>query len=259
MSPISPISPISASGAGGALDVVGIGNALVDVLAHEDDGFLVRHRLVKGAMALIDAESAEQLYAVMAPATEISGGSAANTMVGIASFGGRAAFVGRVRDDQLGAVFAHDIRAAGVTFDTTPAVDGVPSGRCLIVVTPDAERTLNTFLGAAAEIGPADIDPELIGAAQVTYLEGYLFDQPRAKEPLHCGGQQISTVPAVKVFVIGNLTGGEIKHSGELCVQREQYERCQQDHVPNHPDGAVACGTAAKEFPSHEGQRGENE
>ena len=118
----------------------------------------------------------------MGPAIEISGGSAANTMVGIASFGGAAAFVGRVRDDQLGTVFAHDIRAAGVHFDDLPATDGPPTGRCLIVVTPDAERTLNTFLGAAAEFGPEDVDADLVAGAQVTYLEGYLFDQPQAKE-----------------------------------------------------------------------------
>lgn len=165
-----------------SLDVVGIGNALVDVLTHEPDDFLGTHGLTKGSMALIDAERAELLYDAMAPATEISGGSVANTMVGVASLGGTAAFVGRVRDDQLGAVFAHDIRAAGVRFETAPASDGPSTGRCLIVVTPDAERTLNTFLGAASEIGPGDVHQELVATAQVTYLEGYLFDQPLAKE-----------------------------------------------------------------------------
>jgi len=164
------------------LDVVGIGNALVDVLSHESDVFLEEHALVRGAMALIDAERAETLYEAMGPATEISGGSAANTVVGVASLGGEAAFVGRVRDDQLGAVFAHDIRSAGVRFETTPAKHGLPTGRCLIVVTPDAERTLNTFLGAAAEIGPDDVPEDRVADAQVTYLEGYLFDQPSAKE-----------------------------------------------------------------------------
>jgi len=164
------------------LDVVGIGNALVDVLSNEEESFLTEHGLVKGAMALVDTERARALYAAMGPGIEISGGSAANTMVGIASLGGRAAFVGRVRDDELGEVFAHDIRAAGVRFETTPANDGEPTGRCLIVVTPDAERTLNTFLGAASEIGPEDVSADLVASAQVTYLEGYLFDQPRAKE-----------------------------------------------------------------------------
>ena len=165
-----------------AFDVVGLGNALVDVLSNEDDSFLEHHGLTKGAMSLIDTDRAHALYDAMGPGTEISGGSAANTMAGVASFGGRAAFVGRVRDDQLGEVFAHDIRAVGVHFDTPPGVDGLTTGRCLIVVTPDAERTLNTFLGAAAELKPDDVHPDLVAAAQVTYLEGYLFDQPSAKE-----------------------------------------------------------------------------
>lgn len=165
-----------------ALDVVGIGNALVDVLSNESDEFLVEHDLVKGAMALVDADQAGSLYQAMGPGTEKSGGSAANTMVGIGSLGGTAAFVGRVRDDELGDVFAHDIRASGVHFETAAATDGAPTGRCLIVVTPDAERTLNTFLGAASEIGPDDVGAEVVASAQVTYLEGYLFDQPLAKQ-----------------------------------------------------------------------------
>jgi sugar/nucleoside kinase (ribokinase family) len=165
-----------------AYDVAGIGNALVDVLSHETDSFLAEHGLVKGSMALTDADQSRVLYDAMGPGVEASGGSVANTMVGITSFGGTAAFVGRVRDDELGTVFAHDIRAAGVTFDTPAASDGPPTGRCLILVTPDAERTLNTFLGAAAEFGPEEVSPALIGAAQITYLEGYLFDQPRAKK-----------------------------------------------------------------------------
>jgi len=165
-----------------SFDVVGIGNALVDVLSHEAEGFLGAHGLTKGSMELIDAERAVALYDAMGPGTEISGGSAANTMVGIASLGGRAAFVGRVRDDQLGEVFGHDISAAGVEFPPPPATDGPPTGRCLIVVTPDAERTLNTYLGAASNVAPADVAPATVAAAQVTYLEGYLFDQPVAKE-----------------------------------------------------------------------------
>lgn len=163
-------------------DVIGIGNALVDVLSHEADDFLDAHGVVKGSMSLIDSDRAHLLYDAMGPATEISGGSAANTMVGIASFGGSAAFVGRVRDDQLGTVFAHDIRAAGVGFEIPPATAGPSTGRCLILVTPDAERTLNTYLGAATEIGPEDITSAGVATAQVTYLEGYLFDQPSAKE-----------------------------------------------------------------------------
>lgn len=167
------------------LDVVGIGNALVDVLSHETDEFLTRHNLIKGTMALIDKGQADVLYDEMAPAVEISGGSTANTMVGISSLGGKAAFIGRVHDDQLGAVFAHDLRASGVEVSTTPATEGPPTGRCLILVTPDAERTLNTFLGAAADIDEDDVASELIEQAQITYLEGYLYDQPRAKRAFH--------------------------------------------------------------------------
>lgn len=181
------------------IDVVGVGNALVDVLSHESDAFLAEYGLVKGSMALIDAERADVLYGAMGPATEISGGSCANTMVGIASFGGQAAFIGRVHDDQLGDVFAHDISASGVGFDVPAAAAGAPTGRCLILVTPDAERTQNTFLGAASELGPDDVDAELVAKGQVTYLEGYLFDQPLAKEAFrsaarlaHDAGRRVS-------------------------------------------------------------------
>lgn len=164
------------------LDVVGIGNAIVDVLAHADDAFLAAHSLAKGAMTLIDAARADALYAVMGPGIEMSGGSAGNTMAGIASLGGAGAYIGKVRDDQLGQVFRHDITAIGVRFTSAPATKGPATARCLILVTPDAQRTMNTFLGACVDLGPEEIDPELIAAAQVTYLEGYLFDPPRAKE-----------------------------------------------------------------------------
>jgi sugar/nucleoside kinase (ribokinase family) len=166
----------------GELDVVGIGNALVDVIAFQSDGFLDEHALVKGSMELVDSERAVALYAAMGPATEASGGSAANTLAGLASFGGRAGFIGRVRDDQLGEVFTHDIRAVGVDFPVGPAEVGAPTGRCLIVVTPDAQRTMSTLLGAAGELDADDIDEALIARAQVTYLEGYLFDQSAAGE-----------------------------------------------------------------------------
>jgi sugar/nucleoside kinase (ribokinase family) len=162
-------------------DVVGIGNALVDVLSHATHEFVAAQGLTPGAMTLIDTERAQSLYAAMGPAVEISGGSAANTLVGLASFGGSAAFVGRVADDELGTVFGHDIRAAGVDFRSKPAAAGEPSGRCLIVVTPDAQRTMNTYLGASAQLGPADVDHELVARAQVLYLEGYLWDEPDAK------------------------------------------------------------------------------
>jgi sugar/nucleoside kinase (ribokinase family) len=163
-------------------DVVGIGNAIVDVLSHANDGFLEERRLVKGTMALIDEAAAEALYAEMGPGVECSGGSAANTIAGIASLGGNAAFIGKVRDDQIGRVFAHDIRSLGVTFATPPANNGATTARCLILVTPDAQRTMNTFLGACTQLGPEDIEPDIVANADITYLEGYLWDPPMAKE-----------------------------------------------------------------------------
>ena len=164
-----------------SLDVVGVGNAIVDVIAMVDDSFIETHGLAKGAMTLIDAERAKSLYAVMPPALEISGGSAANTVAGVASFGGSAAYIGKVRNDQLGEVFAHDLRAAGVGFDVPLAAAGPPTGRSLIQVTPDAERTMNTFLGMSTLLEPADIDAELVASAAITYCEGYLWDVDVAK------------------------------------------------------------------------------
>jgi sugar/nucleoside kinase (ribokinase family) len=163
-------------------DVLGIGNAIVDVIARTEDDFLVRQKMRKGAMQLIDAEQAARIYDAMGPAVEVSGGSAANTIVGAAGLGARAAFIGKVRDDELGRVFAHDIRAAGVSFATPPASGGPSTGRCYVLVTPDGERTMNTYLGAAQDLHPNDIDAEAIGAASITYLEGYLWDPPHAKE-----------------------------------------------------------------------------
>ncbi len=163
-------------------EIVAIGNALVDVLSHETDEFVARHGMVKGAMDLIDTPRAEALYAAMGPGIEISGGSAANTTAGIASFGTRAAYIGRVRDDQLGSVYRHDLRAAGVQFDSVAAAAGPPTGRCLIMVTPDAERTLNTYLGASAELTADDVDGDLVRGAAYTYLEGYLWDSPAAQD-----------------------------------------------------------------------------
>ena len=165
-----------------AIDVVGIGNAIVDVISHADDSFLEQNNLPKGAMTLIDDDRAHSLYDSMGPGVEMSGGSAANTIAGIASFGGNAAFIGKVRDDQLGEVFSHDIRSLGVTFETPPGNDGASTARCLILVTPDAQRTMNTFLGACVDLGPDDVDPALIESAKVTYLEGYLWDPPWAKD-----------------------------------------------------------------------------
>ena len=163
------------------LDVVGIGNAIVDVLAQADEAFLEAQDLAKGTMTLIDAARAESLYAAMGPAVEASGGSVANTMAGLASLGGRGAFIGKVRNDQLGGIFRHDIRASGVAFETPAATEGPPTARCLIFVTPDAQRTMGTYLGASVDLRTEDLDPDTIGRAKVTYLEGYLWDAPEAK------------------------------------------------------------------------------
>jgi sugar/nucleoside kinase (ribokinase family) len=164
------------------LDVVALGNAIVDVLAHEDDAFLDAQGLVKGSMQLVDATRAGEIYGAMGPGIEASGGSAANTTAGVASLGGTAGFIGKVRDDQLGAVFTHDLRAAGVEFTTPPAESGLPTAQSLIIVTPDAERTMNTFLGASTDLAPDDVDAALIGRAGIVYLEGYLWDPPVAKD-----------------------------------------------------------------------------
>lgn len=163
-------------------DVLGIGNAIVDVIARTDDDFLVREGLAKGSMRLIDADEAVRLYDHMGPARMISGGCAGNTATGVASFGGRAAFIGKVAEDELGRAFQHDIRAVGVAFETAALRDGPPTARSMILVTPDGERTMNTFLGACTRLTPADIDPDVVEAAGVTYLEGYLWDPPEAKE-----------------------------------------------------------------------------
>jgi sugar/nucleoside kinase (ribokinase family) len=165
-------------------DVTAIGNAIVDVIAQSDDAFLEKHKLPKGAMNLIDTETAERLYGDMGPGKEASGGSAGNTIAGIAALGGRTAYIGKVAKDQLGDVFTHDMRAVGVTYDTTPLEGGLPTARSLILVTPDAQRTMQTFLGATTQLGPEDVNMGYITGAKVLYLEGYLWDQPRAKEAM---------------------------------------------------------------------------
>ena len=206
------------------LDVVGIGNAIVDVLVHADDAFLAVHDIVKGSMTLVDAERAEFLYRDMGPGIEVSGGSAANTLAGLAALGGRAAFIGKVRDDQLGAVFAHDVRAAGVRFDTAAASGGVPTARCLIVVTPDGQRTMSTYLGACVDLGPGDVDDDLIAAAEITYLEGYLWDPPGAKRAFR------------KALGIAHAHGRRValSLSDAFCVDRHRAEFL--DLVADHVD-----------------------
>ena len=163
-------------------DVLGIGNAIVDVIARTEEDFLLKQGMNKGTMALIDEPRAQAIYDAMGPAMEMSGGSAANTIVGLASLGSRSAFIGKVKDDSLGRAFAHDIRAAGVAFTTPPATDGASTARCYVLVTPDGERTMNTYLGAAQALGPADIDADMIAASAVVYLEGYLWDPKNAKD-----------------------------------------------------------------------------
>jgi len=224
-------------------DVVALGNALVDVITHEDDRFLSDQGLVKGSMALIDQGRAMELYAAMGVGTEMSGGSAANTVAGVASFGGRAGFVGKVRDDDLGLVFAHDLAANGVSFVAQPATDGPSTGRCLIVVTSDAERTMSTYLGAGAGLGPEDIDPAVIADARVVYLEGYLFDSPEAKEAYR------------KASRIAHEAGRKVALtlSDSFCVSRhlEEWVTLVDDQVDvlfgNEEEVQVLCGTGFDE------------
>src|SRR3982074_3515663 len=180
-------------------DVLGIGNAIFDVLVQTDEGFLSRHGMTKGGMALIDEARATSIYQDMGPATEMSGGSAANTIVGVANLGARAAYVGKVRDDQIGRLYTHDIRAAGVAFETKAASDGPATGCSYILVTPDGERTMNTYLGAAQELMPEDIDAAQIAASGIIYLEGYLWDPRSAKDAFvkaatiaHGAGRQVA-------------------------------------------------------------------
>ena len=206
------------------LDVVGVGNAIVDVLAQAEDAFVSERGLAKGTMTLIDMEQAETLYSSMGPAVEVSGGSAANTIAGIAALGGSTGFIGKVRNDQLGGIFRHDIRAGGTLFTTPAADDGPPTARCLIFVTPDAQRTMCTYLGASVEFGPDDVDFELVKGAKVTYLEGYLWD----------------TEPAKRAFVMASETAHAagrtiaLSLSDPFCVERHRTDFI--DLVENHID-----------------------
>jgi len=182
-----------------AFDVLGIGNAIVDVIARTEEDFLAAQQVAKGSMTLIDEPRAEAIFTAMGPATITSGGSAANTIAGLASLGSRAAYIGKLRDDEVGRLFRHDIRALGVAFDTAPASDGPASARSFILVTPDGERTMNTYLGACQNLGPDDVDEAKVAAAAITYLEGYLWDPPAAKEAFrkaadiaHAAGRQVA-------------------------------------------------------------------
>ncbi len=170
-------------------DVLTIGNAIVDIIANTQDDFLVKEKIIKGAMNLIDMDRAEHLYSVMGPAIEASGGSAGNTAAGIASIGGSAAYIGKVCDDQLGKIFTHDIRAIDVAYDTKPLADTPATARSMIFVTPDGERSMNTYLGACMELDPSDMEEDKIADAKVTYFEGYLWDPPRAKEAIRLAAE----------------------------------------------------------------------
>jgi sugar/nucleoside kinase (ribokinase family) len=192
-------------------DVAGLGSAIVDILARCDDAFIEKQGLAKGTMRLIDDAEASRLYAEMGPAVEVSGGTVPNTCVGVASFGGKAAFMGKTAKDQFGEVFGHDLRAAGVTFNSKPA-EGPATGRCFILVTPDGERTMNTFLGANTELSTAELDPELIRSAKVLYLEGYAFDGFKGKEAFHEGA---AIARAAKTTVSLTL-------SDPFCVERHR-------------------------------------
>ncbi|MFM7676860.1 MAG: adenosine kinase [Synechococcus sp.] len=203
--------------------VVGIGNAIVDVLVQADERFLGDHGLTKGTMALINEEQAERLYASVGPGLETSGGSAANTLAGIAQLGGRAGFIGRVRDDQLGAIFSHDIRAVGAHFDTPAARSGPSTARCLILVTPDAQRTMCTYLGASVGLDPTDLDLSLVRQAKVLYLEGYLWDSEEAKRAFLAAAEAIREA------------GGQValSLSDAFCVDRhrESFLELVEGHV----------------------------
>lgn len=206
-----------------AFDVAGIGNAIVDVLSHADDAKLQALGLSKGVMTLIDAGQAEAIYGQMGPGVECSGGSVANSIAGLAALGGKGAYIGKVKDDQLGQVFRHDLRSLGVAFDTAAANDGAATARCLILVTPDAQRTMQTFLGACVALGPDDIDETVIANAKVTYLEGYLWDPPQAKEAFR------------KAARIAHEAGRKValSLSDPFCVDRHRAEFLEllADHV----------------------------
>ncbi|UTW55572.1 adenosine kinase [Kordiimonas sp. SCSIO 12610] len=194
--------------------VLCIGNAIVDIIARVDDAFLAKHDRIKGSMMLVDADTSASIYADMPPAVEHSGGSAGNTAAGIASFGGDVAYIGKVHDDQLGAVFTHDIRAIGVSFDTKPLTEGLPTATSMILVTPDAERTMSTFLGACGQLTVDDIDEATVAGAEVTYFEGYMWDTDNQKAAI------------LKAMDYAHASGGlvSISLSDSFCVDRFRAE-----------------------------------
>jgi len=205
-------------------DVLGIGNAIVDVLAHAEDQFINELDIVKGSMTLIDEMTAEHVYSRMAPGIECSGGSAANTIAALASLGGAGAYVGKVRDDQLGQVFRHDISALGIAFKTAANTDGASTARCMIHVTPDAQRTMQTYLGACVDLGPDDIDEDMVASARVIYMEGYLWDPENAKRAFRKAARAAAAA--------GRMVS--LSLSDPFCVGRHRAEFL--DLVENHVD-----------------------
>ena len=195
-------------------DVIGIGNAIVDIIGRCDDNFLARHDAPKGHMRLVDADTISAIYDSMGPAVEVSGGSAANTMVAVASLGGAAAFIGKVADDEFGRIFAHDIRGAGLKFNGKPVGGQAPTSRSLILVTPDGERTMNTFLGISTDLDHGEVDADAIKSARILYLEGYLFDQPEAKAAFR---QAVEIAKSANRKVALSLSDG-------FCVDRHRDE-----------------------------------
>lgn len=209
---MTPAGPLASAPA--TIDVVALGHPLVDVLCHETGDVIARANVERGAMTMVDAARSDEIYAHLGPAQETSGGSAANTAVGVAAFGGKSAFVGRIADDTFGKVFAHDLRSAGVEFDVAPATDGSPTGRCLVIVAADADRTMCTYLGAGAEIDPRDVDDARISSAAVTYLEGYLWDEEAAKDAIRRAAALARTAGRRVALTL----------SDPFCVERHRTE-----------------------------------
>ncbi len=223
-----------------ALDVIGIGNAIVDVLAKSDDAFLKDHNIAKGGMTLIDEDQAANIYGAMAPASEKSGGSAANSIACVASFGGKGGFIGKVADDTLGEIFRHDLQATGVAFDTAPLKDGPSTARCLVNVTPDAQRSMSTYLGAANSLNIQDVDDAFIQSAAITFFEGYLFEMPAAREAFvkACAAAQSAN----------RKTAITLSDSGLVDRQRTALEQFIPDNIDiliaNHDEATMLFDSA---------------
>ena len=231
------------------LDLLVLGNAIVDLIAHADDAFLADQGVAKGAMQLIDETRAEALFSVMGPATVVSGGSGANTAVGAALLGAKTGFVGKVRDDELGRLFSHDLKATGVGFETSPAGDGPATARCFILVTPDGERTMNTSLGACPNLSSDDVDEAAVRAARVTYLEGYLWDPPAAKDAFrkavkvaHSAGNAVALTLS-DAFCVGRYREEflELIRNGSIDILFANIGELQSLYQTDDPDAAVAA------------------